>query len=381
MEVKPTYAELQQQVKALQEEIGAHKRAAENLKVTEQQFRAIISNLPGAVYRSYPYDDWTATLYLNDAMEELCGYPALDFVSNRIRSYWSIIHPDDRKMVEKAVNTGISEKRPFSIEYRILHADGGARWVHEHGRGVYGESGSVLWLDGAIFDIDDKKQAEKALRESRRRYRDLVETIKDWIWEIDARGVFGYVSPKVRDLLGYEPAEVVGKNLSDLIAPAEPGKRVGLFRQGQGLRKPFSAWESRFWHRDGQLVDTETSGVPMFDTEGVYQGTRGVTRDITNRKLVEKERIQREKLQGVLEMAGAVSHELNQPMTAIVLISKLLLEDLDEGNPLYTDLSKIKEQVLRMGKITAELMHIATYQTLEYVDGQKIIDIHRAAAT
>jgi PAS domain S-box-containing protein len=381
MEAKPTYAELEQQVKTLLQEVGEHKRAAEQLKVAEQQFRAIISNLPGAVYRSYPYDDWTATLYLNDAMEDLCGYPASDFVSNRIRSYWSIIHPDDRKMVEKVVNLGIADKRPFSIEYRILHADGGARWVHEHGRGVYGQSGSVLWLDGAIFDIDDKKQAEKALRENRRRYRDLVETIKDWIWEIDARGVFGYVSPKVVDLLGYEPVEVVGKKLSDLIAPAEPDSMVGLFKQGRGLREPFTAWECRFCHRDGHLVHTETSGVPIFDAQGVYLGTRGVTRDINNRKLMEEERIKREKLQGVLEMAGAVSHELNQPMTAIVLISRLLLEDLDEDNPLYADLSKIKEQILRMGKITAELMHIATYQTLEYVDGQKIIDIHRAAAT
>ena len=80
-------------------------------------------------------------------------------------------------------------------------------------------------------------------------------------------------------------------------------------------------------------------------------------------------------------MAGAVSHELNQPMTAIVLNSKLLMEDLDADSPLYADLNNIKAQILRMGKITAKLMHIATYQTRDYVDGQKIIDIHRAAAT
>jgi len=91
------------------------------------------------------------------------------------------------------------------------------------------------------------------------------------------------------------------------------------------------------------------------------------------RKLLEEE-----KLEGVLEMAGAICHELNQPMQSVMGFSQLLLDDISEDNPKYEYIKIIKEQIDKMGKITKKLMRITRYETLDYIEDTKIIDINRA---
>ena len=91
----------------------------------------------------------------------------------------------------------------------------------------------------------------------------------------------------------------------------------------------------------------------------------------------EKLRVKQEKLNGVIEMAGAVCHEMNQPMQVISGLSEILLMDLSKENPLYPDIQKINSQVKRMGRITGKLMNITRYETKDYLKG-KIVDIDRA---
>lgn len=98
---------------------------------------------------------------------------------------------------------------------------------------------------------------------------------------------------------------------------------------------------------------------------------------ILTQKILMQKLLEEEKLQGVLEMAGAACHELNQPMQTISGYSELLLMDISENNPLYRNIKTIKEQIDRMGKITRKLMRITKYKTREYLN-RKIIDIDQA---
>jgi CheY-like chemotaxis protein len=95
----------------------------------------------------------------------------------------------------------------------------------------------------------------------------------------------------------------------------------------------------------------------------------------------ESERIYREKLQAVLETAGAVCHELNQPMMAISGHTELLLDTLEPDDPVFLKISKIKSQVERMGAITQKLMGITRYETKDYVQGERIVDIEKSSLT
>jgi PAS domain S-box-containing protein len=127
----------------------------------------------------------------------------------------------------------------------------------------------------------------EALRASEDRFRSLVETTSDWIWEVDKNGVYTYVSPKIRDILGYEPEEILGKTPFDLM-PAVEAKRISdIFSAIVVSQKPFKELENINLHKDGHEVTLETSGNPFFDKAGQLVGYRGIDRDITRRKDLE----------------------------------------------------------------------------------------------
>ncbi|SEM01972.1 PAS domain S-box-containing protein [Syntrophus gentianae] len=130
-------------------------------------------------------------------------------------------------------------------------------------------------------------QISGSLQESEERFRALVETTSDWIWETDSHWVYTYSSPKVKDILGYEPSEILGKTPLDLMPPDE-AERVakGMSEYVEGA-KPFIGFENLNRHKDGRVVVLETSGVPIFDGHGHLTGYRGIDRDVTKRKKAE----------------------------------------------------------------------------------------------
>lgn len=339
----------------------------------EQQFLTMISNIPGVIYRCF-IDEGFVIDFISDPIESFTGYPPSDFIHNRVRSYTSIIHTEDREKVRQTIYKSIEKKEPFTIEYRIVNAEGGFRWVVETGRGFFGDGEELLWIDGAVFDITQQKQMEQALRKSQERYRNLVENVQEWIWETDVRDTYQYTSPNVFLLLGYKPEEILGKS------PGEFMFEDDMNRNSRLVNRPFTGLEDRFRHKDGHQVFMETGGIPFFDMEGNFLGYRGVSRDITDRKIAEEERLQKEKLRAVLETAGAVCHEMNQPLTSVFLYIKLLSDDIDQSSPLHNDITVIKQNLEKMGDITKRLMHITVYKTQEYIQGQKIIDIRESSS-
>jgi PAS domain S-box-containing protein len=138
-------------------------------------------------------------------------------------------------------------------------------------------------------DITEHKRTEMLLRASEERFRSLVETTSDWIWETDAQGVYTYASPKVKDILGYASSEIVGKKPSDLMPPAEAERVAKIMFQYFEEAKPFIEFENLNIHKDGRMVVLETSGVPIVDENGHLTGYRGIDRDVTERKRAEEE--------------------------------------------------------------------------------------------
>jgi diguanylate cyclase (GGDEF)-like protein/PAS domain S-box-containing protein len=130
--------------------------------------------------------------------------------------------------------------------------------------------------------------AMKALRDNEERFRGLVETTSDWIWEVDAHGVYTYASPKVKDLLGYAPEEVIGQTPFAFMPPDEAQKLGRQFAEIVAARQPFERLENVNLCKDGRRVILETSGVPILDHDGGFRGYRGIDRDITERKRAEE---------------------------------------------------------------------------------------------
>ena len=136
--------------------------------------------------------------------------------------------------------------------------------------------------------ITEHKQAEDALRESERRFRDVTENALEWIWEVDASGKYTYASPVCKKILGYKPEELLGKHFYDLFILEEQEQLKKTSFEVFANKQPFREFINQNIHKSGKLVWISTSGVPILDKKGKLLGYRGVDMDITERKQAEE---------------------------------------------------------------------------------------------
>lgn len=134
---------------------------------SQRQLETLMSNLPGMAYRCQNDEAWTME-FVSEGCLTLTGYPSSDLLKNRHVSYNDIIHPDDRESVRMAVSRGVAEHRPFEMMYRIRAGGDQLKWVWERGRGIWDEAGELLFLEGFIWDITERKQFESLLEERAR---------------------------------------------------------------------------------------------------------------------------------------------------------------------------------------------------------------------
>lgn len=197
--------------------------------------------------------------------------------------------PEDRTEADRQTTEALAAGRDWHFECRIRRRDGEVRWIAVAGGPLPSAGGKPTRAAGIVVDITKRKLSEEALQRSEARYRALVETTFDWVWEMDAVGHYTYASPKVRDLLGYEPEEILGRTPFDLMPEAEARRISGIFAAIAADRRPFSGLENVNLHKDGHLVVLESSGVPILGPNGDCLGYRGMDRDITERKRAAEE--------------------------------------------------------------------------------------------
>ena len=138
-----------------------HRLAHATLEENAEKLRTLVSNIPGVVYRCRLDAAWTIE-FMSDEIESLTGYPAGDFVHNRLQSFGSIEHPEDTEALNRHIRGRVEAGRPYAYEYRIVRADGEIRWVLDRGQAAWGRDGP-LWVDGVLLDVSERKAAEERL--------------------------------------------------------------------------------------------------------------------------------------------------------------------------------------------------------------------------
>lgn len=152
-------------------DITERKRAEQKLRRSRDQYQSLVNNIPGATYQCLP-DKGRTVRYMSAGIEALTGYPPGDFVNAAVRTYESIVHPSDAERVEHAITAAIQQGIPWHLEYRIVHRDGGVRWVYERGTATVDRTGDQFTLNGFVMDITqqkrDRAEADRSHRELRR---------------------------------------------------------------------------------------------------------------------------------------------------------------------------------------------------------------------
>lgn len=151
-------------------DISKQLATAKTLKESEQKFRSLIQNIPGAAYRCLPNNSWSM-LFISDAVEHLCGYPASDFLLPQAKRSWAdLILPEDQPLV-----AGINHQQTFMLEYRIRHKDGSIRWLLEQGDALRDDQGNIQALDGFIMDISERRLFEEQLQQAKQKAEQAAE--------------------------------------------------------------------------------------------------------------------------------------------------------------------------------------------------------------
>jgi PAS domain S-box-containing protein len=316
-----------------------NRRAAElALSESEERFRTLVANVPGVIFRCAIDADWTME-FLSDEIEDVVGYPASDFVGNKVRTFTSVIHPEDAPLLEQEVAAAVADGRPYTIEYRVAHQNGETRHVVERGQAILGRTGEHK-LDGAIFDLTERRAAQEALQESEARTRLIVDTALDAVVTIDAGGFVTGWNAQAETIFGWSTEEAVGRLLAETIIP--PAHREAHTR---GLKRFLATGDGPLLgkrieitalRRDGSEFPIELAISPL-KAGGTYSFS-AFLRDISERKAAEGERerllenlaAQNERLLELDrlkdEFVALVSHELRTPLTSIRGYLELVLE-------------------------------------------------------
>ena len=230
-------------------------------------------------------------------------------------------------------------------------------------------------------ETEKHRRTEEALRESEEKFRAIATTARDAIAMMDQAGRVSFWNRAAETMFGYSLSEAMGKDVHALLAPEKyhgafqaafsefgktgKGGAVGRTLELTALRKDRTEFP----------IELSLSSVCFQQSWHAI----AIIRDISGRKMADEERSQMEKLQGALEMAGTVSHELNQPMQAIYGYAELLMMELPKQGGLLETARKIRDQIERMSRITERLTRITSYVTKDYGAGTQIIDMERAA--
>ena len=237
-------------------------------------------------------------LGVNPALCDIVGYQESELLASDVQS---MTYPEDRDVDAQQMREMLSRAiETYQLNKRYVRKDGSIVWTQLSASLVWLQSGEPHYFIHQIQDITDRMRTERALRASEERFRTIAEATQEWIWEIDAEGVYTFCSPAVESILGYAPENLIGKNCLDIVSPATRQTVADLLARGASEKRGWRDLVMHLRHAAGGIRWLENNALPLLDSQGLVTGYRGVARDITQRRL-QQERIARlSRIQAVL---------------------------------------------------------------------------------
>jgi PAS domain S-box-containing protein len=336
----------------------ALQKALDDIKKSEDRLRLVVNTIPTLVWRAGP-----------EGSPDFLNQPALDYTGlslDQVETGWPrAFHPDDKKgMLQKWSAIRESGVRG-ALEARLRRFDGEYRWFLFEAKPLRDETGNIVKWYGSSTDIEDRKRAEEALRESEQRFRDYAETASDWLWETTPDHRVVSISKHVNSV-GFKPSALTGLFRWDIAADldSEPEK----WRMHRAMIDAHQPFRDFVYSLDGtgSPAYVRTSGKPLFSAKGDFLGYRGTGTDITATIRAEHAEEALRKAQAELahvtrvttlgELTASIAHEVNQPLAAVIANAGACLRWLDCEPPDLNAARRSVEWVISDGNRASEVI-------------------------
>jgi two-component system, cell cycle sensor histidine kinase and response regulator CckA len=358
---------------ATSRDVTARQEAEEALRAAERKYRSLVEQLPLVTYID-ALDPESSNIYTSPQIEPLLGYTTTEWASDR-ELFVKTLHPEDRERVlaEHAWTHATCE--PLRTEYRLIGRGGSVVWLQDEAVVVRDEEGTPLFLQGYLLDITERKAAEQALAERENLLQTIIETEPECVKLIDRDGKLQEMNRAGLEMIEADSFEqVVGCAVSELIAP--PHRTAFEALTQKALAGGSGHLEFELIGLKGSRRWMETHAVPLRAPSGEVQAALSVTRDVTQRRQLEEQLAQAQRLEAVGRLAGGIAHDFNNLLTGILGYSDLLRARLPEDDPRRADADEVKKAADRAASLTRQLLAFSRRQVLQLrvVDLNKIVD-------
>src|SRR5262252_5856619 len=341
-------------------DITKRRHVEESLLQSEARFRHLVESASDGIYRIDTHGVFT---YANPIVSRLLGCSPDDggIVG---RMYLEFVRRDYHEQGIALYKRQVTERIPVTYwEFPAVTIDGRELWV---GQNVHIEQrhGWVTSLFAVARDITERKRAEIALRESEARYRFLTEHSTDMLSRHGADGTIIYASPVCFTLLGYTVGELVGNSMFEYCHPDDlESARAAMARLAGHQSAEMLTYRAR--RRDGNYIWLETTSQAVRDPKsGLVGEVLSVSRDITERRRLEEELRQVQKMDAVGQLAGGVAHDFNNLLTAIRGFADLLTRSFESEDARRKDIAEILKATERAASLTRQLLAFSKRQVL-----------------
>ncbi|RAV98199.1 PAS domain S-box protein [Pseudochryseolinea flava] len=311
--------------------------------------------------------------YVSPSIKTVLGYDPSELIGTVGRD---IVHPDDFAGLEdprQIAKNGIKRTHP---QFRLRAKTGDYVWIEARSNPIANENGEIIGIQTVNRDISERIAAEEILMEAQSRYRLVSENSRDFIALHTPEGLYSYVSPSVKDLLGYEERELLGTSGFELIHPDDMQTIVEHAKEDALKGKIVANAQFRMRRKDGNYIWVESYTKPILDDAGNVTAVQTSARDITVRKkselqLIDAKEKAEEATKAKSTFLSMMSHEIRTPLNAIIGLTNLLLEEDPSETQVESlrllrfsgeNLLTIINDILDFSKIEANKL------TLEYVD-------------
>lgn len=318
----------------------------------EARFTELFETLQEGIYIVTPEDQ---ILDANPALVRILGY---DTKSELLSRKVSEVFPDEslRAMIRQEVNRQpVLEGR----EITLLRKDGVAVTCLNTAAAVRDSSGKILRYQGAVMDISSRREIERRLHKQQEFARKLVDSFPDLILVLDTQSHYTFVSPRCREILGYELSDASDTQFGGRTHPEDLPALVALYRDIVQGKQNFSSMEVRVRHKLGDWRRILFNFSPLFDESNQIEGVVLSGRDVTDLKRLEEQLIQAEKLAAMGQMLAGVAHELNNPLTAILGVTELVREREGLDDSMKRQLDLTHRQARRAARIVQNLLEFS----------------------